>query len=274
MQTVKLISGVVLSVMLNAVQAEAPPCERLFREGVSHFERGDHVLAVDYLNEAIRLAPAPDAGEPAYLPYIYLAAAQFELGNHRSARDALVQSQIYAASSQVESGRELIDRYAARIMAAPLVDLAPASVPQANPVAISGSLNDEQAELIRARVLKRCALSADIEDNKLPWYFHYLLGLEYESAGDTPRALDAFTLGANIREVPGRNKRLYGMWYMDYLPYFQIARSRAQLGEWKSARDALDLSRESGEFQPTDPDFEAFNRLEMLVDNNLGAGDL
>ena len=184
-----------------------------------------------------------------------------------------MQSQVYGKSAESENGKALMRQYAANIMAADPVDMHPVDRPQATPVAVNGVLSNEQAVPIRDRVLRRCQLSGDIEENKLPWYFHYLLGLEYDAAGDNGRALDSFQLGANIRENPGRNKRLYGMWFMDYLPYFQIARTQAQLGAWQQARDALNLSRQSGEFSPADPDFESFSTLETQVNANLGRGD-
>lgn len=273
MRTIKLLSGVVLAVALNAAQADAPPCERLFQEGVSHFEAGEYALAVNYFDQAIQIAPEPRTTD-GYIPYIYLAAAQFKLGNVRSAREALIQSQIYGKAAEVEAGRQLMDQYAVAVMSAPPVDAVPQASPEASPVGAENlALNNDQAELIRDRVLKRCALSENVAQNKLPWYFHYLLGLEYESAGDAGRALDAFLLGANLRDAPARNKRLYGMWYMDYLPYFQIARTRAALGQWQSAKDALDLSLKSGEFSPSDPDFGTFSALDALVENNLNRGD-
>lgn len=257
----------------SVATAELPPCEQLYVEGIDWYEQGKYDVAAGLFSEAIRLSPEPRGDDSAYTPYIYLAAAQFHQGNMRSARDALIQSQIYGVSSQVEPGKSLLANYSEAIMAADPVDLSPLSTPQSSPVAMQTGLSEVEAELVRARVLKRCALSEDVAENRLPWYFHYLLGLEYSDEGDGERALLAFQMGANIRENPGRNKRLYGMWYLDYLPYFQIARIQAEKGDWTSAREALNLSVQAGEFRPGDEDFDQFDSLSRLVESNLEYAD-
>lgn len=44
-------------------------------------------------------------------------------------------------------------------------------------------------------------------------------------AGDAQRALNSFTVGAKIRQESKRGKRMYGMWFIDYLPYNVMYRS-------------------------------------------------
>jgi hypothetical protein len=44
------------------------------------------------------------------------------------------------------------------------------------------------------------------------------------------------------------------MWFMDYLPYLQIARAHTRLGNRECALDALRLSQELGEVSPDDRD--------------------
>jgi hypothetical protein len=108
---------------------------------------------------------------------------------------------------------------------------------------------------IRREVLSRCRLPADSKAADAPWYFHYELGLSLlGDHGDPQRALDALIDSVDRRPEPQRKARLYGMWFLDYLPYIQIAKAHAQLGNRECALDALRLSQEMGEVSPGDRD--------------------
>jgi hypothetical protein len=263
-----------LAVMLTpmAGSADMLPCEEMYTRGVSAFQAGDFALAERFLMESTALSPEADAEEGGYIPYIYLAATRYELGQFSGARDALIQSQVYGASAETRVGKQMIRDYAVSIMSAPATDRP--MKPQASPLfAESDSLSDFEAELVRARVLKRCALSSDIDDNKLPWYFHYLLGLEYSESGDKSRAVHAFQMGANLEDSSSRNKRLYGTWFMEYLPFYQIAVAQAELEHWSEAREALYASLAAGEFEEGSPQWDRFQELERMLDQRLGDAD-
>lgn len=271
------ILGGVLAVFANPVQAETfSPCQVAYLTGLEFFERGEYQEASDSFFESITLDPEPDAEITEYIPYVYLAVSRYETGHVREARDALIQSQVYGAASETETGRGLLNLYAARIMTAPLDEPELVMSPQSSPVAVSGksySISENEAQIIRSQVLKRCALSSKLANNKLPWYFHYEYGRNLLEAGDSQRAIEAFTMGANISEDPSRDKRMYGMWFIDYLPYYQIALAHSKLGDWESARIALRTSKNFGEFSPNDPDYETFTSLEQLIENNLKSND-
>ncbi len=275
MKTLVVVMGLLFSVVTDTVQAETiSPCEEAYLAGIEFFEQGELQAASDSFLRAIKLAPAPAAEPGEYLPYIYLSATSFEMGHTREARDALIQSQIYGIAPTTETGRKLLEKYAVDIMSAPLDEPGFVSSPQSSPVdSQTFSLSDMEVELIRAQVLNRCALSSKLEGNKLPWYFHYEFGVHLMQAGDPKRAVDAFTMGANVREDPSRDKRMYGMWFIDYLPYYQIALAQSQLGNWESAYDAIQTSANFGEFSPTDPDYESFLVLNRLIKSNLEKSD-
>lgn len=126
-------------------------------------------------------------------------------------------------------------------------------------------LDAAQAERIRDQVLKRCALSARLAENRLPWYFHYEYGLELLAAGDPQRGLEALIVAANLREESKRNSRMYGMWYTHYLPYFQIAQAHSQLGNWRCAMDAMRLSARYSEYSPSDAGWSDYSDLQKLI---------
>lgn len=108
-------------------------------------------------------------------------------------------------------------------------------------------LSAEEFRRRRAEVLRRCSLGAEVRDADAPWYFHYELGRIMAAAGDPQRALDAFIEAAMRKERSQKDARMYGMWFTDYYPYFQIARAHADLGNWSCAREALLLAEKQGE---------------------------
>jgi len=253
---------------------DATPCEVAYLSGIEQFTQGNPAAAADSFFSAIRLAPSPETEPAEYIPYLYLAVAQYENGHFQQARDALIQSQVYGVAARTETGRLLLERYAAKIMTANVEEGDYAFVPQSSPVASNTySLSDNEVELIRAQVLNRCAIDSKLSKNKLPWYFYYEFGMDLMKAGDAKRAIEAFQLGANLREDPSRNKRMYGMWYIDYLPYYQIALAHSKLGEWQQAHEAILTSENFGEFSPNDPDYASFSELDRLIKSNLKNND-
>jgi hypothetical protein len=131
-------------------------------------------------------------------------------------------------------------------------------------------LSEQQLQDLRRNVLRRCALSSKIDQNKLPWYFHYEFGVALLNAGDAERSLEALQLGANLRQEPKRDKRMYGMWYIDYLPYFQIARAHSRLGEWEEASAAIQLSDELEHISRRDYAFDSYSELRARIAEQTG----
>lgn len=100
-------------------------------------------------------------------------------------------------------------------------------------------------EVLRQKVLVQCGLGEATD--RLPWYFHFEFGRALLEAGDARRAVTQLAQSVDINPVPRADKRLYGMWFTDYLPYFQLADAHARLENWPCAAHALELSRSSGE---------------------------
>lgn len=123
-------------------------------------------------------------------------------------------------------------------------------------------LSDEQLQEVEREVLRRCGLDGATPARQAPWYFHYELGLELARRGDPQRALDALLEATERREASKRGARMYGMWFTDYLPYFQIARLHVVLGNWSCAADALRRSEEEGEVSPETREYPEL--LELL----------
>ncbi len=275
MKALIVILGWLLAMTAAAAQTEtSDPCEVEYLSGIEQFQQGDPQAAADSFFSAIRLAPSPTDDPVEYIPYIYLSVAQYESGHFQRARDALIQSQVYGVAARTETGKLLLERYAAKIMTASVDDEEYVATPQSSPVASDTYLlSDNEVELIRAQVLNRCAIDSKLAKNKLPWYFYYEFGVDLMKAGDAKRAVESFQLGANLREDPSRNKRMYGMWYVDYLPYYQLALAHSKLGEWEQAHEAIVTSENFGEFKPDDPDYDNFLALNKLIETNLKKND-
>jgi tetratricopeptide (TPR) repeat protein len=285
-----VIFGVLLSVLADTAQAEIfTSYQAAYRSGLEQIEKGDMRAAADSLYQAIALAPKPHAGPNEYLPYVNLSIALFEKGQTRAARDALIQSQVFGVAAKTETGRQLLDRYAAEIMSAPLDDskLVFAKTPTKAAAPVIAEKNDSRSDAgvlsredVKTEVvssdgssIKRCASSISRADDKQPWFFYYQCGVELMKAGDAKMAVSAFEMGASALDDPKRDKRMYGMWYVDYQPYYQMALAYSQLGNWESANAAIKLSVSYGEFSPNDPDYESFSALDQLIKSNLKHND-
>jgi len=275
MKTFIALLGLLLAVSAGAAQTEvSDPCEVEYLTGIQQFEQGNPQAAADSFFSAIRLAPSPTDDPVEYIPYIYLSVVNYQLGHFQRARDALIQSQVYGVAARTDTGKRLLESYATKIMTASVDDEEYVSTPQSSPVASDAYLlSDNEVELIRAQVLNRCAIDSKLVKNKLPWYFYYEFGVDLMKAGDARRAVESFQLGANLREDPSRNKRMYGMWYVDYLPYYQLALAHSKLGEWEQAHEAILTSENFGEFSPGDPDYDNFLALNKLIETNLKKND-
>lgn len=100
-------------------------------------------------------------------------------------------------------------------------------------------------EALRRKVLVQCGL--EVGSDRLPWYFHFEFGRALLEAGDARRAVVQLARSVDLNPVARADKRLYGMWFTDYLPYFHLADAHVRLGNWPCAAHALALSRASGE---------------------------
>ena len=127
------------------------------------------------------------------------------------------------------------------------------------------ALTDTECEDIRRQVLRRCALPEKGSTGTLPWYFHYEYGLELMAAGDSQRAIDELIVAAAIREKSRRKSRMYGMWFTDYLPYYQIALAHSKMGNWQQAMDAMRVSARNSEFSPIDRGYDQYSDLQKLI---------
>lgn len=263
--------------LVGLLAASAPaglPWYAHYEKGVQLVQDGQGAEARATLERALALRSEEGLRLPTegiryvdYLPHLYLAAACHMSGDAAAAREHLAAAQRSGVAARSEAGSRLLAAYELLIRDAGASATAPetpppptekpryAVYPRKPPL-----LADAEFRRLQQEVLTRCRLGSG-EAEAAPWYFHYELGLELEKRGDHQRALDAFVESASRKAQPQPLARIYGVWFMDYFPYFQIALAHARLGNLECARDALALSRRLGERSEKEKDFAELRAL-------------
>lgn len=252
-----------------------------YRAGVRLVEQGKGAEARKALEKALVQRSVGGLRVPVggveyvdYLPHLYLAMACQMSGDPDAGRAYLVAAEQEGFAEKSEAGRPLLDAQRVLLRAEPPKPAVGAprsgSAPryqdyERKPVVLS----EHEADALRAEVLARCQLKPETRPQDAPWYFHYELGRDLYRRGDPQRALDALIEAATLRADPGHGARIYGMWFMDYLPYLEIARAHARLGNWDCAQNALEFSRQAKEVSEHDKEFAEFRSLALETENHL-----
>jgi hypothetical protein len=103
-------------------------------------------------------------------------------------------------------------------------------------------LSDSEVQRIKQEIRTRCNLPPASELS-YPWYYHYELGLAMQKHRDWQRALDSMIAALDRRERPQKFTRIYGMWYLDYFPYYNIGLAHYNLKNWDCAVQSFRLSQ-------------------------------
>ena len=272
----------VVAVMLPLVAAARSPWHIPYDAALSAIDDGRPGEAQQLLEEAIALRPDPGLRLHTYgmryvdyLPYLHLAVAAQMMGDWTSGQEYLATSDRYGVAARSTAGRELLEAY--RVL------LRQPERPREMPPAEDRSagyaqyqrqpevLSDAEFETMARQLAIRCGVSDERRWDSAPWYYHYELGLALAGRGDPQRALDALIAAADHRPDPQHGARMYGMWFTDYLPYFQIARAHAALGNWRCVLEALEASESSGEISERDAEFAAFRQLLLEAEGRAAA---
>jgi len=223
-----------------------------YDRGVRLIEQGQGAAARDELNAALAERPTEQlqvATRPQeyidYLPHLYLAIANQMTGDVNAARVHLARAEDAGVAAKSEAGRSLLVAYQLLLRGNTTGYAAYAPKP---PV-----VSDAEFKQLREDVLTKCNVAPDTSN--APWYARYELGLELERKGDYSRALGELIDAVALRPNPQQRARMYGMWLIDYYPYFHIARSHVRLENWQCAKNAIDISQRLGEIPPASPEF-------------------
>ena len=265
-------AAAVVVVFLLAFSASAGEWYERYEQGIRLIEQGKAEAARIELQAALAARPAEGLQIPArpqqyidYLPHLYLAIANQMAGDVETAKKelALAETGGYAAKSEV--GRPLLvawqlllrgnggGKYPRYAMFEPR----------------EGVLTEREFEMLRSDVMNKCNLPPGTKPSEAPWYANYELGLELERKGDYPRALTHFIDAVARRPNPQRQARMYGMWLIDYYPYFHIARSHVRLENWQCAKNALEISQRLAEIPDGAPELAELLSLQRETERRL-----
>lgn len=239
-----------------------------YENGVRLISEGQPAAAKSALEEALAARPKEGLQVPArphqyldYLPHLYLAIASQMTGDLDRARKELALAETSGAAAQSEIGRPLLVAYQLLLRS---------NTPgYASYEPRRAVLTDADFQKLRNDVLSKCDLPLDTPARKMPWYADYELGLELENKGDYPRALTHFIDAVADRPNPQKHARTYGMWLVDYYPYFHIARSHVRLENWECAKNALDISLRLDEVPNGTPEMTELLSLRSETEQKL-----
>jgi hypothetical protein len=270
--------SIAMSLLLLAGVSSSPAATwyEHYAEGVHLIEQGKAAEARPHLDAALAARSEEGLQVPAgrqqyvdYLPHLYLAISNHMAGDVARARRELQLAETSGVAAKSEIGRSLLVAYELLLRGdgesasgQPLY-----AVYQSKPPV----LTEQEFKLLRDDVLSKCDLPTDANMAQAPWYANYELGLELERKGDHPRALRHFIFAVAKRPNPERHARMYGMWLVDYYPYFHIARAHVRLENWDCAKNALDISSRLREIPADVPEMQEALSLRRESERRLAA---
>jgi tetratricopeptide (TPR) repeat protein len=260
--------------LMLSMASTAPQWYEHYEKGVRLIEQGQATAARQEIEAALSERAVEGLQVPTntneyidYVPHLYLAIAHQMTGDVEKARQELGRAEDSGVAAKSEVGRPLLVAYQLLLRGDGTGKYARpgyAVYERKTPV-----LSESEFSMLRNDVLNRCNLPPDTKMAGAPWYANYELGLELEKKGDYPRALTHFIDAVARRPDPQRHARMYGMWLIDYYPYFHIARSHVRLENWQCAKNALDISQKLGEIPPGTPELSEMLALQQQTERKL-----
>lgn len=261
-----------IALLLLATSASAGSWYDDYEKGVRLIEQGQGEAAKSVLESALAARAEEGVQVPTsmqqyidYLPHLYLAIASQMSGDVDRARKELALAETSGMAAKSEVGRPLLVAYQLLLRGnatakQPLYATYEKKAP---------TLTEEDFNLLRNDVLAKCDLPLDTKLGNAPWYANYELGLQLERKGDYSRALTHFIDAVARRPNPQKQARMYGMWLIDYYPYFHIARSHVRLENWQCAKNALEISQKLSEIPNSAPEMNELLSLQRQAEQKL-----
>ncbi|HKR66664.1 MAG TPA: hypothetical protein VJZ00_23255 [Thermoanaerobaculia bacterium] len=258
--------------LLTATPAFAGNWYDDYEKGVRLIEQGQADAAKDALQAALAARAEEGLQVPTrpqqyidYLPHLYLAIASQMTGDVDRARKELALAETGGMAAKSEVGRPLLIAYQLLLRGDSAGKYRSYAVYDKKPSVLS----DQDFNVLRNDILMKCDLPLDTKLSQAPWYANYELGLELERKGDYSRALTHFIDAVANRPNPQKQARMYGMWLIDYYPYFHIARSHVRLENWQCAKNALDISQRLAEIPSSAPEINELMSLQRETERRL-----
>jgi hypothetical protein len=129
-------------------------------------------------------------------------------------------------------------------------------------------LSETEVAKIKEEIRTRCHLP-EAGEITYPWYYHYELGLAMQKRKDWQRALDSMLTSLDRRERPQKFTRIYGMWFIDYFPYYNIGLAHYHLKNWKCAAQSFRLSQMLEDIPTNSAQFYRLRELDSEAEQQL-----
>jgi tetratricopeptide (TPR) repeat protein len=270
---IRIFTAAVLFVAASATSAvSAATWYEHYEKGVRLIEQG----RADDAREALAAALAARVEEGVqvptgpqqyidYLPHLYLTIAHQMAGNVEQARKELSLAETSGMAARSEVGRPLLVAYQLLLRGDGAGKFPRYAVYEKK----APTLSEAEFNVLRNDILMKCDLPPDMKLSNAPWYANYELGLALERKGDYSRALTHFIDAVAQRPDPQKQARMYGMWMIDYYPYFHIARSHVRLENWQCAKNALEISQRLSEIPGSAPELNELLSLQRETERKL-----
>ncbi|HUI09514.1 MAG TPA: tetratricopeptide repeat protein [Bacteroidota bacterium] len=246
----------VLAAMPAALPAQVPWYVS-YERALNAQEEGDWKASVPLLQDAVAQKQAPRLKAKTYglrfvnyFPYFHLGEAYYHLGEKQKAVENFDVCLKYGEIREAPEEFALLTSHRNELTG----NVAERGAPPAH---------GGPGEARPAVQLEPPDAMPPVATSGLPWYVSYETGLAYMESGDWLNAIENFrdALGANA--IPRRYARTYGMWFITYIPYYELGEAYFNQGMWALALRYLETSERLGEVN----EMEAESRnLKSLLD--------
>lgn len=262
-----------LLVPIFCLAEERPVWRDNYEKGLQLAAQGRYEEAASFLKMSVADKPiseiiAEEKGAFEYLPYLQLGICYFHMDKLSLAREFFQVENSLAALAQSKGGVQLMKQYSAKVESAGGTRAVPKEDVIRKFERKPYVLNDGDVGKMKEDIRNRCNLPKADEES-YPWYYHYELGLAFEGKHDWQRALDSFLAALDHRDQPQRYSRIYGMWFIDYYPYYNIGKAHMNLQNWQCASSAFRLSQMFEDMPRNSPDF--LNLQDLLAESESKA---
>lgn len=269
--------AIILCLISALAFAGTEPWRMNYEKGLQLIAQGKYEDAVAFLKMAVADKPVSEIVQDGketfeYLPYLQFGICYFNLGKPELASEYFELEDTLQPIQKSTGGKDLMKQYLAKVKTdhAPEVQRADQTMRQfaKKPYLLA----DLEVNKMKEEIRKSCNLPPTAEES-YPWYFHYELGKALENKQDWQRALDSFLLALDHRERPRKSSRIYGMWFIDYYPYYNIGMAHFRLQNWKCADSAFRLSQMFEDIPADSSTFRDLQEMKAEAEEKLFAKD-
>jgi tetratricopeptide (TPR) repeat protein len=265
-----------LCLILAATAMAAEPVWRVnYYKGLQYISQGKYEDAIAYLKMAVADKPISDIvkdneGTLEYLPYLQLGISYYHLGKTQLATEFLDLENSLSAIGKSAAAQDLMKSYRQKILKSQNTKNSQDAEQTIREFSKKPYvLSEEVVKQMKEDIRQRCNLPR-ADERTYPWYYHYELGVRMKQKNDWQRALDSFISALDFRDRPQRFSRIYGMWFIDYYPYYNIGLAHYHLGNWKCAEESFRLSQMLEDLPSGSSEQKTMLEMRSEVERNLG----